>query len=64
MCELDGNKMDRATAPRDWYAVLDRDGFGDLYADQAEAERDAETYNEKLNQYGPFRVIHVREATP
>ncbi len=64
MCEIEGAAMDTATAPRDWWAVLDRDGYGDVYADKREAERDAETYNERANKYGPYRVLHMREVTP
>lgn len=49
-------------APREWYAVLDRDGFGDVYPDKATAERDAATYNERIREYAPYRVAHLREV--
>lgn len=63
MCELSGPAMEQATA-RDWYAVIDRDGYGDVYTDRSEAERDVETFNEGVNKYKPFRVIHLREVLP
>lgn len=64
MCELSGPEMDKATAPRDWYAVLDRDGFGDVYTERSEAERDVETFNERVGEYAPYRIIHLREVRP
>lgn len=48
--------------PREWYAVLDCDGFGDVYPDKATAERDAATYNERVREYAPYRVAHLREV--
>lgn len=62
MCELFGDAMQKATQSREWWAVVDCDGYGDLYKDRHEAARDVDTFNNGNVEHKPYRVLHLQEV--